>query len=177
MHCSAVAITIDSFVHAVPSYVSRKTSPLDAPLASAYRYDPPPPWPLGGPVHRGEQELYHVEVGVAPDHQVKLRGMRVELGEVEAVAVEVDPVEHAEADQQLLAVPVRVGYHLDRFVHVGQAVIAAAERAVAAPQGQRRGGHAQSEPHHRDQHAQSQRHLFLPLDTAFRCRTGGRVPG
>ena len=44
-------------MHAVPSYVSRKTSPLDQPLTSAYRYDPPPPWPLGGPVHRGEQEL------------------------------------------------------------------------------------------------------------------------
>ena len=62
-------MTIESLVHAVPSYVSRKTAPADALSASAYRYDPPPPLPLGGPVILVEPE----PEGVAPKYQVKLR--------------------------------------------------------------------------------------------------------
>ena len=41
---------IPSDVHALPSYDSTNTSPGDAPSASAYQYEPPPPWPLDGPV-------------------------------------------------------------------------------------------------------------------------------
>ena len=92
----------------------------------------------------------------------------VAQGEVEAVAVEVDPVEHAEADQQLLAVPVRIGHHLDRFVHIGQAVLAAAERFIAAAQRQRRSRCGQDQPccQHQQPQCRSAKkacHAFLPI--------------